>query len=147
MTDFLRALQKTAHSYGLKRLAFEMDIPYNTLRNALNPTMSQNHLHAEHVCEIFRITQDHTALHVLCEEHGYTALPIKSDKENADSNLFFSILLVSNKHGDFFKEIDDALSDHRLTESERQAIKQKAISYQAAISSLLSKLDAMVEKN
>lgn len=147
MTDFLRALQKTAHNYGLKRLAFEMDVSYNTLRNALNPTMNQNHLHAEHVCEIFRITQDHTALHVLCEEHGYAAVPMNSGEGNAESNLFFSILSVSNKHGDFFKEIEEALSDHRLTESERQAIKQKAISYQAAISSLLSKLDAMVEKN
>lgn len=71
-TAIIEAIQKACHSYGVKKIAAELDKQPSTLYGELNPWGGEKaKLGLDDAIEIIRITGDATVLSLIAAELGY----------------------------------------------------------------------------
>jgi hypothetical protein len=147
MTDVHHALQKTAMAYGYKRLAAEADWSYQTTRNTFCPTSINNHISLEKAIDTWRITGDYSAIHALNAMFGLAAIPIPENFIDTEVCLFRCVMAAVKSKGEFFGEIDAALSDSKISQNDWALIHEDFLRMQASMSHLMGKLKLMKDQD
>lgn len=88
--DIIKAIQQAAQSYGIERLAAEMDMRPSSLYNCLNPwgDRSVSKLGLEAALHVMKTTQDRTALAMIARELDCMLIPLStSDKDTVEGEI------------------------------------------------------------
>jgi len=115
------AVHQTAHDApgGLPALARRIGVREQVLRNKVCPTTESFHLNPREALAMMDATDDDRILAVLAEMRGY--MLERKQLPDAES-IVAAVLSADAEHGDVSREIQAALADGKITETERAAI-------------------------
>lgn len=129
------AAHKTVHSYpgGSEALAPRIGMSAAVLRNKVNPQNSTHHLTLAEADLILGVQADHSMLHALAGNHGYTLQRIGGGE---NGSVFAAMLAASAAKGDLASALAAALSDGELTPNEIKNVNALCAAVQAAMVNL-----------
>jgi hypothetical protein len=145
--DVHEAFYRVVHDYkaGVPALAAKMGVPPGTLYNKADPGNEGHHKPSMADCVVATLlTGDKRIVQAMCRTVGgiYLDLP---DLSGFDTDQLMShILRIGREEGDFFDEIDNALSgDNRISPDEFKRIDKEAHEFVAAILEALQRMREM----
>ncbi|MHA3097767.1 phage regulatory CII family protein [Acinetobacter brisouii] len=98
---------------------------------------TQYHLHPEHIEAVLRYTRDIRILESLAAAHGNVVVyEISDNLDFQDSSFLSNIGEVSNRVGELFNTVSDALKDGKIVDVEMAAIEKDAMCLISAVAQL-----------
>jgi hypothetical protein len=140
----LDAAYMTAREYpgGVPALAARMQVKsHSVLSHKLNPNDQANHLTVTDLITIMVMTGDHRALHAMCMELGYMALPLPA--QTGDDATAEALTDTCKEFADYLQSVTGALADHKVTAIELRRVRKELIEMVAAAGKLESILASM----
>lgn len=118
----LDAAYMTAHDYpgGARALAARIGVNPAVLSNRLNPNNHDHRLTVRDLMAIMTMSADHRALHAICMEFGYVAMPLPTI---TDETTVEAIADTCQEFGEFLHTVTDALADGVITKIELRRIR------------------------
>lgn len=114
-----------AEIYGFNAMTFSKAVDVNNHQFFLKP---------EHIEAITAYTKDIRILESLASAHGSVVLyKIKNDVDIQDANFLANIGKVSNRVGELFNTVSDALKDGRIVDVELATIEKDAMDLISAV--------------
>ncbi len=147
MREFFRKIQKTAHSYGVRKIAEQLNLQRGTFYNKLNTDESCIHhkLTLQEFIDIVRITNDKSILISLCGLFNYSAYELPNTTELADEALLDVINSVHISSGQTHRAMAEALEDGRITQEEYVMFSRQVFGLLSGIMSWQARVQAMVD--
>ncbi len=144
----LDAAYLTAHDYpgGAKTLALRLGVNAAVLSNKLNPNNSEHHLSVRDLIAIMTMTGDLRAMHSICLEFGYVALPLPTI---ANETTTEAIADTCKEFGEFLHTVTSALGDGKITKLELRKIRTelaRLIAVAGKLESITASMEAAARK-
>lgn len=114
MNELQMAIHKSAHDFGVPRLAKMMAINEQSLRNKLCPTNLVAKLSIAEFDAMCAITEDLAALHVLANSHGVKLVPMMEQPQEISQ----AMMLVMAEVGDVARVIPKVIQDGFISKQE-----------------------------
>ncbi len=139
----LDAAYLTAHDYqgGARALAVRLGVNPAVLSNKLNPNNTEHHLSVRDLLAIMTMTGDLRAMHAICLELGYVALPLPSITDETTTE---AIADTCKEFGAFLHTVTTALNDGRITKLELRKIRTE-LARLIAVAGKLESITASME--
>lgn len=140
----LDAAYMTAHDYpgGAKAVALRLGMNPAVLSNKLNPNNKEHILSVSDLMAIMTLTGDHRAMHSMCVELGYVAMPLPSVGVETTTE---AITGTCKEFADFLQSVTNALADGKITRLELRGIRKELslmIAQSGKLESILAGMEA-----
>lgn len=141
------AAYSTVHDYpgGSEALAPRLGMSAAVLRNKVNPNNDTHHLTLAEASKLIGITGTASILHALAAQHGYVATAVEADAVVSDLAVLELVTQVWRRNGDVGAAVDETLADGRVELREIARVKEAIYRVQAAMQSMLDRLEGMAE--
>jgi hypothetical protein len=125
MNSVQDAAYLTAHEYpgNVPALAVRMEVNPTVLSHKLNPNNITHHLSINELMTIMVMTNDHRALHAMCMQLGYMALPLPTNTTNETATE--AITETVKEFSDFLQAVTKALADNKVTKIELRTVRKE----------------------
>lgn len=125
MNSVQDAAYLTAHEYpgNVPALAARMEVNPTVLSHKLNPNNTTHHLTISELMTIMVMTNDHRALHAMCIQLGYMALPLPTNTTNETTTE--AITDTVKEFADFLQAVTKALADNKVTKLELRTVRKE----------------------
>lgn len=123
----LDAAYLTAHEYpgGVPALAARMGVKsHGVLAHKLNPNDNANHLTVRDLMALMTLTGDHRALHAMCMELGYMALPLPTSQLGEEA-VAEALTDTCKEFADYLQSVTGALSDNKVTANDLRKVRKE----------------------
>lgn len=141
------AAHKTVHDYpgGSLSLAPRLGIAASSLREKVNPHRTDKSLTLEEIGRLMAITDDHSILRAICEEHGYLPPIPMPECIVSDEALLEQYASLITQLGEFSAAFNVALKDGRITKREVTRMRKEMMDFFAAGATLMNRIEQIAE--
>lgn len=125
MNSVQDAAYLTAHEYpgNVPALAARLHVNPTVLSHKLNPNNTTHNLTVADLLAIMTLTADHRALHAMCMQMGYMALPLPTN--TTDETTTEAITDTVKEFSDFLQAVTKALADNKVTKLELRTVRKE----------------------
>lgn len=144
--ELFSKIKEACGAYGVKHLAVDLEKPYGTLSNELNPDDKSHKLGLETLVELFDLLGSDLAyepLDWLVARYGYSLVSMKEEVKADLSGLMHKLHKeVGDVSSAYFKAIDPLSGNgERISDEEREALRKEVREAMAMFQKLHSALD------
>lgn len=113
----------TAHNQpgGIPALAARLNVNATVLSHKLNPNNNTHHLSVADLMNIMTLTNDHSAMHAMCLELGYLAIPMQSCSIETTTQ---AVTGTVKEFAQFLQTVTKALADNKVTKNELRRVRK-----------------------
>lgn len=142
------AFYRTVHDHpgGCESLAPRMGMSAAVLRNKANPHNDSNKPLLVDADLAMAITGDYRILDALCAKHDGVFVRLDPSKPASDMAVLEVIAKLWCHNGDLGREIDEALEDGRIDQSELGKIKEAAYRLHQSVEAVCSRIAQIAER-
>ncbi len=153
-TDVFEAARRVAYEYrdsdtgetGVPALAAKLGMPPGTLYNKLNLHESAHHkLTLSDVVQMTAATRDLRTLKALNHTFGCVCFEVPNLAHVSDEALLELVLKVGMQQGEFFRAIEDGLSDRKFSRAEYERIRQEGLDAIGAIVEATARVEGLID--
>lgn len=144
MDAFTGAIYDVAHEHGLKRLAPDLGVTEQSLRNKINPNAENAGLTLPQYYQMVRFTKQLRLVQPLLDMLGMVAVPAGHNQDE-DASLCDLVLNHSLAFGSLSGEIHKAMADGQIDLDEIKKIKVAMQEELHAMTALVGELEGMAQ--
>jgi hypothetical protein len=148
VTDVFDAFRRVVHDYpkGVEKLASRMAMSPGVLYNKANNNESAHHKPTLGDAVLASLaTNDHRILHAFAATVGEVCFPLPDLSQVSDTALLDLVTAIGAEGGDFYRAINDGMSDRRYLRAEHARVKAEAHQFIAAICEALARLEGLID--
>jgi len=146
--NHLDAFHNTVHGApgGCEAIAPRMGMSVGILRNKANPNSATNKPTLDEADRLMGVTGVHDILHALAANHGYVCVRVEEGASAADMAVLEMVTQVWQTNGEVGAEVNQALTDGRITRAEVDRVREAVRRAERALESVVARLEGMAER-
>ncbi|MBI3143805.1 MAG: hypothetical protein HYZ18_00760 [Pseudogulbenkiania sp.] len=113
------------------------------LNSKVDPRKDSHHLTLGEADQLMAFTEDYRILHQLAMHHGHVCIRVNADVPSSDLAILELVTAVWEHNGDVGREVNAALADGRIDQSEVERVKRAIYRVQLAMQQMVMRLDGM----
>lgn len=113
------------------------------LNSKVDPGKDSHHLTLAEADRLITFTQDFRVLHAMAMNHGHVCIRVSSDAPSSDLAILELVTAVWECNGDVGREVNAALADGRIEQTEIDRVKKAIYRVQLAMQQMVMRLDEM----
>lgn len=140
------AIYHAVHDYpaGVDALAALMGIAGSTLQSMANPRITTHGWSKKHLMQLIELTGDMRVVDAFCAEFGGVFLPAGGGLAG-QGDVFRRVSAAAKEFGEVVAEIEAAVADGRVTQTERDRVHQQIYELSRAAFALGQHVDGLAE--